>query len=354
MTLKPPLAVLVLLGVFAWAARDAAACTTFCLHGDSELLFGRNYDWDAGDGLVLINKRGMEKTAMPSDGQRPVHWISRFGSVTFNQYGRELPTGGMNEAGLTVELMWLADTRYAAPDGRPILGALEWIQYQLDRSERVEEVLRSSANLRIVSDARLHYLVCDRTGACATAEILAGRLVAHTGQTLPVPALTNSTYDQSLRFLESAGDHGPGVAGPGSQQRFARAAGLLRRSGNVKGEAAVASAFAILDEVAQGAHTRWSIVYDLNRRRISYRTLANRTIRRLDLAGFDFSCRTPVRMLDIDAGAGDVTRRFVDYRPETNRDLVRRSFQKTAFLAGTPPKVIRAVMEHPAATSCRP
>ena len=33
----------------------------------------------------------------------PASWVSKYGSVTFNQYGRELPTGGMNEAGLVVE-----------------------------------------------------------------------------------------------------------------------------------------------------------------------------------------------------------------------------------------------------------
>jgi len=38
-------------------------CTTFCLdHGDRPV-FGRNLDWYVGDGLVIINKRGVKKTA---------------------------------------------------------------------------------------------------------------------------------------------------------------------------------------------------------------------------------------------------------------------------------------------------
>jgi penicillin V acylase-like amidase (Ntn superfamily) len=344
---------LLLLAALAGSARDAPACTTFCYRADRELLFGRNYDWDVGDGLVLTNKRGVEKTSMPPAGQPPMRWTSRFGSVSFNQYGRELPTGGMNEAGLTVDLMWLDETRYAAPDGRPTIGALEWIQYQLDRSERIDEVLKSSAGLRIDSNAPLHFLVCDRTGACATIEILNGRLVAHSGPSLPVPVLTNSTYDQSLRFLNATGDRGSQVAGPGSLQRFARAAGLLHSAGKAQGEAAVSSAFSILDQVAQGSHTQWSIVYDLQRRRIHFRTLANRAVRRLDLTAFDFSCRTPVKMLDINAGTGDVTRSFVEYRAEANRELVRRTFQKTPFLAGTPPEAVAAIAEHPDATVCR-
>jgi penicillin V acylase-like amidase (Ntn superfamily) len=348
LALIPTLLALIALGT---AARGASACTTFCLRGGGEVLFGRNYDWEVGDGLVLVNKRGVAKTALPVTGARPATWTSRFGSVTFNQYGREVPTGGMNEAGLVVELMWLDVTRYSPPDRRPAIGALEWIQYQLDVSGKVEDVLKAAAAVRIDSEQPIHYLVCDRTGACTTVEILNGKLAARSGAALPVPVLTNDTYDESLRFLARAGEQGPEVAGPGSLQRFARAAGMVRRAS--AGKPTVASTFAMLDQLSQGPHTKWSMVYDMARKRIHYRTRANRAVRSLDLAAFDFSCRTPVRMLDIDAGSGDVTRRFADYRPAANRDLIQRSFRKTPFLAGSPPEAITALADHPASTTCR-
>ena len=41
----------------------AFACTTFCLKGNGEVLFGKNYDWMIGDGLVFVNKRGVMKTS---------------------------------------------------------------------------------------------------------------------------------------------------------------------------------------------------------------------------------------------------------------------------------------------------
>ena len=75
------------------------ACTTFCLKHNGEVLFGRNYDFRIGDALIFVNKRGVAKTATVGDSPNPAKWISRYGSVTFNQYGRENPTGGMNEAG---------------------------------------------------------------------------------------------------------------------------------------------------------------------------------------------------------------------------------------------------------------
>ena len=93
---------------------ESYACTTFCLKNKSEVLFGKNYDWMIGDGLVFVNKRGVAKVS--SEDGNPAKWISKFGSVTFNQYGWESPSGGMNEAGLVIELMWLDDTQYPKAD----------------------------------------------------------------------------------------------------------------------------------------------------------------------------------------------------------------------------------------------
>ena len=39
--------------------QEALACTTFCLKNKGEVLFGKNYDWMVGDGLVFVNKRGV-------------------------------------------------------------------------------------------------------------------------------------------------------------------------------------------------------------------------------------------------------------------------------------------------------
>lgn len=84
--------------------------------------------------------------------------------------------------------------------------------------------------------------------------------------------------------------------------------------------------------MAQGDYTKWSIVYDLPARRIHWRTLGNLSLRHVDLSAFDFSCSSPVKVLDIDEGHGSVAARFADYTPETNRSLVERSFRKTDFL----------------------
>ena len=82
-------------------------------------MVGSNLDWIVGDGLVIVNKRNVSKTAQlpPEGGEgQPASWTSKFGSVTFNLAGLERPFGGMNEAGLVVASMMLETTEYPEPD----------------------------------------------------------------------------------------------------------------------------------------------------------------------------------------------------------------------------------------------
>jgi len=133
------------------------ACTTFCLKDGKNLVFGRNYDWSIGHGFVMVNKRSLVKRAFNSfdPSAKPAEWISKYGSITFNQYGKEYPTGGMNEAGLVVEVMWLDSAQFPASDERPALGELPWVQYQLDNFFSVKEVINSDKSIRIVPTASL-------------------------------------------------------------------------------------------------------------------------------------------------------------------------------------------------------
>src|SRR5689334_3101791 len=96
-----------------------SACTTFCINKNGQIVFGRNYDWVTGAGIVNTNQRGLFKTSMSTGYGSTISWISKYGSITFNQYGKEFPTGGMNEKGLVVELMWLDGTVYPSDDSRP-------------------------------------------------------------------------------------------------------------------------------------------------------------------------------------------------------------------------------------------
>src|SRR5215470_13901392 len=222
------------------------ACTTFLLEGKGEVVVGKSYDWHIGQGMLVVNKRGVERRALTFHaGDRPAAWVARYASVTFNQYGRDLPMGGMNEAGLVVEVSWLDDTRYPPADDRPTVTELGWVQMQLDQAATVAEVAAGADKVRIQSDnARVHYLVCDRTGACAAVEVLDGKTVLSTG----ARALANDRYrDSAARLAEIEGER----AATGDPVR---------------------AAFGVLENVAQGDYSRWNIVYQPARGRVSWRT----------------------------------------------------------------------------------
>lgn len=79
-----------LLGIIA-----TSACTTFFIHHNGKMVFGRNYDWMADAGIVCTNQRGLSKTSMKTEDGKTISWISQYGSISFNQYGKEFPTGGI-------------------------------------------------------------------------------------------------------------------------------------------------------------------------------------------------------------------------------------------------------------------
>ena len=59
------------------AARPALPCSAFLREGPADPVMGKSYDWDDERGLVLVNKRGMEKRALVlSPGQTPATWRS--------------------------------------------------------------------------------------------------------------------------------------------------------------------------------------------------------------------------------------------------------------------------------------
>jgi len=112
----------------------------------------------------VVNPRGLVKTSATARaaGRRPATWTARYGSVTFNQYGVGFPTGGINEHGLVIELLWLAEARYPDADARPTVSTLEFIQYLLDEAAALDEALGAAADIRISGAPPLHFLVSDR------------------------------------------------------------------------------------------------------------------------------------------------------------------------------------------------
>jgi choloylglycine hydrolase len=295
------------------------ACTTFCINKNGHIVFGRNYDWITGGGIVNTNQRGLFKTSMNTGDNGTVSWISKYGSITFNQYGKEFPTGGMNEKGLVVELMWLDGTVYPAADKRPAVGVLQWIQYQLDNAATTADVIASDAQVRISEKGTpIHYLVADAAGNVATIEFLNGKMTVHKDESLPFPVLTNDTYASSVQTANMALRAKPLVGKANvsiqnnSLDRFVKACSMVKKFNESDMDMPVTDfAFSILDKVSQGSYTKWSIVYDISNKKIQFKTADNTTIKTVEFAAFDFACNQPAKMFNMNQDLkGDVSRSF--------------------------------------------
>lgn len=289
------------------------ACTTFCINKNGQIVFGRNYDWVTGAGIVNTNQRGLFKTSMSTRNGSTASWISKYGSITFNQYGKEFPTGGMNEKGLVVELMWLDGTVYPAADTRPAVGVLQWIQYQLDNAPTTAEVIASDVQVRISEKGTpIHYLVADASGNVATIEFLHGKMVVHNGDNLLFPVLTNDTYASSVKTAKSLLGKNVSLEN-NSLDRFVKACNMVQQFKTADNNVpATEFAFSILDKVSQGDYTKWSIVYDISNRIIHFKTADNKHVKTIRFAAFDLACSQPAKMFHMNQeGRGDVSTRFI-------------------------------------------
>ncbi len=334
------------------AARPASPCDAFLLDTASGPVVAKGYDWSDERGQVVVNKRGVEKRALvlaPSDA--PAAWRSRFASLTFNQYGRELPNGGMNGAGLVVEVLMLPASAFSAPDGRPVVTELGLVQYLLDQAASTSEAIALARKVRVAPVyAKVHYFVCDAVPACAVLELLRGELVVATGATMPARVLTNSPYaTAAAAFARSGRGRASSSTWQGSIERFIRLAS--RTAAPSSAASPVADALSILDTVRFADSTQWQIVYEPRSRRVHFRSRSRPSVKTVALDAFPPGCAEPAMTLDLQTrAAGEVSGAFVPYDDATNRALLRAT---TAPLrARLPPGIAERAAALPRGLTC--
>lgn len=303
---------------------NSNACTTFCIKDAKNLVVGKNFDFFTGIGHVIVNKRNVWKTSFTPPGERSFEWVSKYGSVTFNQMGLEFPCGGINEKGLVIELLWLSDTKYPELDERIGMFESQWIQYQLDNFATVQEVIESDAMVRISKSgsAPIHLFICDSGGHTATFEYIEGKMISRTGAALPICALANDSYDKSNGFINSVVDLKLSMqhsSETGSLDRFGRTALMLREFST---QNPVEYAFNILNVVSQGDFTQWSIVYDIKNMSVYFKTNNNAKKRIIRLVDLDFSCNVVSLYCDIDDRMILDNVNFRPYSYDKNRETI--------------------------------
>lgn len=333
-------------------SQTASPCTIFSVYPKNEHWVGRTYDWSFGHGLVFTNKRNVTKKSLqllPTD--IPLTWTSRYGSVTFNQFGKEFPIGGMNEKGMMIDALELLSSSYPEVDSRPSFNELQFMQYVLDNYSSVDELNADIENIRLAPvGSKLHYFTCD-VRKCITIEFIDGKVVTHLNKDLPISGLSNNTYEQHVtyarKFIPFGGDRPVDLESKQSLDRFVRSnyrAKLINQS-----PYPTQAVFTILDDVSKDS-TRWHIIYNQSKKIITFRTTAKIGLQRtIDLKTFDYDCKTSARYFDLDSDfKGPINELFIPFDAKINHEIIKLSVKKQ----GLPDKLADRLSIYPNETKC--
>ncbi|MBN2185016.1 MAG: linear amide C-N hydrolase [Candidatus Krumholzibacteriota bacterium] len=305
------------------------ACTAFMLRQDDAIILAKNLDWLIGDGFIFINSRGTDKSAFIMNGGHQVKWRSCYGSITFNQLGKDFPIGGMNEKGLVIEALNYTPSEYPPADSASI-DEFQWIQYHLDTSQSVREVLESLEKIAVSPVfIKLHYFLCDSRGETAVIEFIDREIRTYSGEQMIVPVLTNNSYENSLGYLHDHKGFGGEIivsGGPESPVRFVRAATLIKEYLHRPDQSIVNSAFFILESVKQ-TDTQWSIAYNITDREIQFRTIDSQVIRSISLKEYGFEEGEMISPISSGGNEG-AEPGFEKYSDRENDRMLKTVFEK--------------------------
>jgi len=312
-------------------------CSTFILKEEDILIVGHNLDENSFiPGRIVVNKRGITKEGVSFEELRTgiknesplLTWTSKYGSITYNPLGRDFPDGGLNEAGLYIGEMSLNETRYPEDSTKPTIFMSLWMQYVLDNFNSIEQVI-ASTNEIMLDGWSWHFFTTDGSGNAAAIEFIDGNVMVYRDKDLPVTALCNTIYpDEMKRLAEYKGFGGekPLVLDDRKTPRIVNVAYMLKEF-NPNESVPVDYGFEILQSLERGV-TQWSVLYDVKNMRVYWRTVKARNIRYVDFNSFDFSCNTPVKMVDIHTNLGGNARSsFIDFSAELNRNFVTTAIE---------------------------
>ncbi|WP_319449931.1 MULTISPECIES: linear amide C-N hydrolase [unclassified Mycobacterium] len=319
-------------------------CTRVVYLGtDDRVVTGRSMDWklELGTNLYALPK-GVKRNGQA--GPESVEWTAKYGSVVATGYDI-CTTDGLNEAGLAVNLLWLAESEYPSDTaGGPAVSIAIWGQYVLDNFASVAEAVSALtatplrvASLEVPGEERLatlHLAMSDPSGDSAIVEYIGGQQVIHHGRQYQV--MTNSpVFSKQLAITEYWEEIGGTVMLPGTNRaadRFVRASFYVNAVPKTDDPLlATASVFSVVRNasVPYGittadepniSTTRWRTVIDHKDRRYFFESALSPNTFWVELKNIDFAEGAPVLKLSLGKGeetiyAGDASSKFEKAEP---------------------------------------
>ncbi|WP_141059523.1 linear amide C-N hydrolase [Stenotrophomonas rhizophila] len=326
------------------AVAPASACTRVVYLGENQdVITARSMDWQSDIATNLwVLPRGIARNGQA--GRDSIHWKAKYGSVVASGFDIST-TDGLNEAGLSANLLWLVESEYPAQRGRkPGLAISLWAQYMLDNFATVAEAVAALERepYALVTDdlpgesrqATLHLALSDASGDSAIVEYIGGKQVIHHDRAYQV--MTNSpVFNQQLALNTYWQQIGGTVMLPGtnrSADRFARASFYINAIPKSEDPVvALASVFSVIRNVSVPygittpdqpniSSTRWRTVADHKRRLYFFESALTPNTFWVDLNKVDFAVGAQVLKLDLgrdqrNVFAGDALGQFQPSAP---------------------------------------
>ena len=314
------------------AAPSAEACTGMRLKAeDGSVVFARTMEFGADTNSdMLFAPRGQSwQSAMPKDA-KGMAWKNSYAFMGTNGFGlKHLVLDGINEKHMYVGAYWFAG-QAEYPEFQPrlaktSLNPADFVLWALGTCASIDDVLSKLSQIQIPAVylealhqvPGAHWLVVDGTGKAIAIEPLDGKLVVHDNpvgvytnrpeftwhlanlnnyvnlhaDNIPQTKLGETTlkpFGQGNGMLGLPGDYTP-------PSRFVRAAFLLNSvhpakdaDGNVTLAWNLINNFSIpkgaarnfdKDGTEHDDYTQWTVVYDLTRCAVTFRTYANQDLR---------------------------------------------------------------------------
>ncbi|MCH5273227.1 MAG: linear amide C-N hydrolase [Lachnospiraceae bacterium] len=174
---------------------DVFGCSTISVkNADGGYLFGRNFDWQACEALVV--------TAYPKDGYASIStvnlgFVRQGAGFAANRLTDEImvmaalyaPLDGMNEKGLCVSVNMIQDSATIRQNtDKPDITTTTAVRLMLDKASTVEEAveLLSQYDLHASMDYMIHFAIADSEGNSVAVEYIDNEMVV-----TKTPVLTN-------------------------------------------------------------------------------------------------------------------------------------------------------------------
>ena len=333
------LAVAAIVALVAWDNQLADGCTGIRVKTkDGAVIYARTMEYGIPlDSDIVVIPRGRAYVGTASDNLPGLKWKMKYGVVGANGWGLDAVVDGVNERGLAGGLFYHPDyAEYPAgskQDAARSLGSWELMTWALGNFATVAEAQSGLAKILVCNAPQpklgfappVHAILHDPSGDCLVIEFVGGKVQTYHN---PLGVITNApSFDWHLTNLRNYVNltatnvpkvefdsdtfaqlgQGTGMLGlPGDftpPSRFVRAVALTSSAFEVDTAAEgvnlahhILCSFDIVPGTVRGTGegknypelTQWATLADLKNKAYYFRSYANPTIRKVDLAKLRF------------------------------------------------------------------